>query len=426
LKFKEFDFVPEIMEGLESMGFEECTPVQELAMPVIWKGRDLIACAQTGTGKTAAYLLPVLNRITQTRSQGINTLIIAPTRELVLQIDQQIEGFSYFCGATSLAVYGGGEGAAFDQQKSALIQGADIIVATPGRLLSHINLKYSDFSTIKHLILDEADRMLDMGFFDDIMRIVRELPVARQTLMFSATMPPKIRKLAQGILHNPENVSIAISKPAENIIQAAYMVYENQKLALVRSLLKGKTDYNSVLIFTSRKINVNGLVRELRRMGFKTDGMLSDLDQKEREEVMLRFRNRETQVLVATDIVARGIDIDGIDMVMNYDVPRDPEDYVHRIGRTARAQNSGVAITLISDLDQHNFKKIEELIEREIIKIPLPPDFGEAPLYNPRSGKSFGRMHSGRSNEFQKSGITVRKKIFRHRDRGTHKGHQPE
>jgi ATP-dependent RNA helicase RhlE len=426
LKFKEFDFVPEIMEGLESMGFEECTPVQELAMPVIWEGKDLIACAQTGTGKTAAYLLPILNRLTHNHSQGINTLIIAPTRELVLQIDQQIEGFSYFCGATSLAVYGGGEGAAFDQQKAALIQGADIIVATPGRLLSHINLKYSDFSTIKHLILDEADRMLDMGFFDDIMRIVRELPITRQTLMFSATMPPKIRKLAQGILHNPENVSIAISKPAENIIQAAYMVYENQKVALVRALLKGKTDYKSVLIFTSRKINVNGLVRELRKMGFKADGMLSDLEQKEREEVMLRFRNRETQVLVATDIVARGIDIDGIDMVMNYDVPRDPEDYVHRIGRTARAQSSGVAITLISDLDQHNFKRIEDLIEREIIKIPLPPEFGEAPAYNPLSGKRFGRRPPGRPREQLKTGIVTRKKIFRHRDRGTHQGHQAE
>ena len=426
MKFKEFDFVPEIMEGLESMGFEECTPVQELAMPVIWNGEDLIACAQTGTGKTAAYLLPVLNRITESRSQGINTLIIAPTRELVLQIDQQIEGFSYFCGATSLAVYGGGEGAAFDQQKAALVQGADIIVATPGRLLSHINLKYSDFSTIKHLILDEADRMLDMGFFDDIMRIVRELPVARQTLMFSATMPPKIRKLAEGILRNPKSVNIAISKPAENIIQAAYMVYENQKVALVKSLLKGKTDYKSVLIFTSRKINVNGLVRELRRMGFKADGMLSDLEQKEREEVMLRFKNRDTQILVATDIVARGIDIDGIDLVMNYDVPRDPEDYVHRIGRTARAQSSGVAITLISDLDQHNFKRIEELIEREIIKIPLPPDFGEAPLYNPTSGKHFGRRPSGRSNAHQGSGSVAKKKVFRHRDRGTHQGHQPE
>ncbi len=426
MKFREFDFVPEIMEGLESMGFEECTPVQELAMPVIWNGRDLIACAQTGTGKTAAYLLPVLNRITANPGQGINTLIIAPTRELVLQIDQQIEGFSYFSGATSLAVYGGGEGAAFDQQKAALVQGADIIVATPGRLLSHINLKYSDFSTIKHLILDEADRMLDMGFFDDIMRIVRELPVNRQTLMFSATMPPKIRKLAEGILRNPESVNIAISKPAENIIQAAYMVYENQKVALVKSLLKGKTDYKSVIIFTSRKINVNGLVRDLRRMGFKTDGMLSDLDQKEREEVMLRFKNRETQVLVATDIVARGIDIDGIDMVMNYDVPRDPEDYVHRIGRTARAQSSGVAITLISDLDQHNFKRIEDLIERDIIKIPLPPEFSEAPVYNPIVGRQFGRRPAGRTPNAAKTGSPNKKKIFRHRDRGTHHGHQAE
>jgi superfamily II DNA/RNA helicase len=428
LKFKEFDFVPEIMEGLESMGFVECTPVQELAMPVIWEGKDLIACAQTGTGKTAAYLLPVLNRITANPGQGINTLIIAPTRELVLQIDQQIEGFSYFSGATSLAVYGGGEGAAFDQQKAALVQGADIIVATPGRLLSHINLKYSDFSTIKHLILDEADRMLDMGFFDDIMRIVRELPLTRQTLLFSATMPPKIRKLAEGILKNPRSVNIAISKPAENIVQAAYMVYENQKVALVKALLKGKTDYKSVLIFTSRKINVNGLVRELKRMGFKADGMLSDLDQKEREEVMLRFRNRETQVLVATDIVARGIDIDGIDMVMNYDVPRDPEDYVHRIGRTARAQSSGVAITLISDLDQHNFKRIEELIERDILKIPLPPEFGEAPLYDPISGgKRFGRRPAtGRSNTQPRTANPAKKKIFRHRDRGTHQGHQAE
>ena len=426
MKFREFDFVPQIMEGLESMGFEECTPVQELAMPVIWNGKDLIACAQTGTGKTAAYLLPVLNRITANPGQGINTLIIAPTRELVLQIDQQIEGFSYFSGATSLAVYGGGEGAAFDQQKTALIQGADIIVATPGRLLSHINLKYADFSTIKHLILDEADRMLDMGFFDDIMRIVRELPVARQTLMFSATMPPKIRKLAQGILHNPENVNIAISKPAENITQAAYMVYENQKVALVKSILKGKTDYKSVLIFTSRKINVNGLVRELRRMGFKADGMLSDLEQKEREEVMLRFRNRETQVLVATDIVARGIDIDGIDMVMNYDVPRDPEDYVHRIGRTARAASSGLAITLISDLDQHNFKRIEDLIEREIIKIPLPAEFSEAPAYNPVSGRQFGRRPTGRVHDRPKTGGVNKNKIFRHRDRGTHQGHQAE
>ena len=371
------------MDGLNAMGFENCTPVQEFAIPVILQGKDLIACAQTGTGKTAAYLLPILNNISREGHTGMHTLIIAPTRELAQQIDQQIEGFSYFTGASSIAIYGGGEGAAFDQQKSALVQGADIIVATPGRLLSHINLKYSDFSTIQTLILDEADRMLDMGFYDDIMRIVSELPKERQTLLFSATMPPKIRQMTGIILNNPEQINIAISKPAENIIQAAYMVYEGQKVQLLKELLKGKTDYKSVLIFTSRKANVNGIVRELRRMGFSADGMLSDLEQKEREEVMLRFRNRETQILVATDIVSRGIDIDGIDLVMNYDVPRDPEDYVHRIGRTARAQLSGVAITLISDNDAHSFKKIEDLIERVIIKIPLPEGMGEGPEYNP-------------------------------------------
>ena len=425
MKFSEFDFVPEVMNGLQSMGFEECTPIQELSMPVIFKGQDLIACAQTGTGKTAAYLLPVLNSIIRDKTNGINTLIIAPTRELVMQIDQQIEGFSYFCGVTSSAVYGGGEGSAFDQQKSGLVQGVDVIVATPGRLLSHINMKYSDFSTIKHLILDEADRMLDMGFYDDIMRIVRELPVKRQTLLFSATMPSKIRTLAQTILKNPESISIAISKPAENIIQAAYMAYENQKLPLVKELLKGKTEYQSILIFTSRKVNVNGLVRELKRMGFKADGMNSDLEQKDREEVMLKFRSRQIQILVATDIVSRGIDVEGIDMVMNFDVPRDPEDYVHRIGRTARAQSSGVAITLISDLDQHNFKRIEDLIEREIIKIPLPAGLGEAPVYDPSIRKGFGRKPGGGARGANAKPF-LRKKLFVHRDRGTKHGHQPE
>ncbi|MCX6220654.1 MAG: DEAD/DEAH box helicase [Bacteroidia bacterium] len=423
MNFSDFDFTHDVMDGLSSMGFEKCTPVQEFAIPVILEGKDLIACAQTGTGKTAAYLLPILNNISREGHTGMHTLIIAPTRELVLQIDQQIEGFSYFTGASSLAVYGGGVGAAFDQQKSALVQGADIIVATPGRLLSHINMKYSDFSTIQTLILDEADRMLDMGFFDDIMRIIGELPGERQTLLFSATMPPKIRQMAGMILKNPEQINIAISKPAENIIQAAYMVYEGQKVQLVRELLKGKTDYKSVLIFTSRKANVNGLVRELRRMGFSADGMLSDLEQKEREEVMLRFRNRETQILVATDIVSRGIDIDSIDLVMNYDVPRDPEDYVHRIGRTARASQSGVAITLISDNDMHDFRKIEELIERDIIKIPLPSGIGIGPEYNPSIRRKMAPRSSGggaRGGERR----APAKKDFRHRDRGNHQGHK--
>ncbi len=423
MNFTDFDFTHDVLDGLSSMGFEKCTPVQEFAIPVIMEGKDLIACAQTGTGKTAAYLLPILNNISREGHTGMHTLIIAPTRELVLQIDQQIEGFSYFTGASSLAVYGGGVGAAFDQQKSALVQGADIIVATPGRLLSHINMKYSDFSTIQTLILDEADRMLDMGFFDDIMRIVGELPVVRQTLLFSATMPPKIRQMAGMILKNPEQINIAISKPAENIVQAAYLVYEGQKVPLIKELLKGKTEYKSILIFTSRKANVNGLVRELRRMGFSADGMLSDLEQKEREEVMLRFKNRETQILVATDIVSRGIDIDSIDLVMNYDVPRDPEDYVHRIGRTARASQSGVAITLISDNDMHDFRKIEELIERDILKIPLPAGMGEGPLYNPSARRKMAPRSSsggGRGGERR----APAKKDFRHRDRGDRHGHK--
>jgi ATP-dependent RNA helicase RhlE len=425
VNFTDFDFTHDVLDGLSSMGFEKCTPVQEFAIPVIMEGKDLIACAQTGTGKTAAYLLPILNNISREGHTGMHTLIIAPTRELVLQIDQQIEGFSYFTGASSLAVYGGGVGAAFDQQKSALVQGADIIVATPGRLLSHINMKYSDFSTIQTLILDEADRMLDMGFFDDIMRIVGELPVVRQTLLFSATMPPKIRQMAGMILKNPEQINIAISKPAENIVQAAYMVYEGQKVPLIKELLKGKTEYKSILIFTSRKANVNGLVRELRRMGFSADGMLSDLEQKEREEVMLRFKNRETQILVATDIVSRGIDIDSIDLVMNYDVPRDPEDYVHRIGRTARASQSGVAITLISDNDMHDFRKIEELIERDILKIPLPAGMGEGPLYNPSARRKMAPRSSaggGRGGERR----APAKKDFRHRDRGDRHGHKKD
>jgi superfamily II DNA/RNA helicase len=392
------------MNGLDAMGFDECTPVQAETMPVIMEGKDLIGCAQTGTGKTAAYLLPVLNRISEERTHGVNTLIIAPTRELVMQIDQQIEGFSYFCPVSSIPVYGGGEGNAFEQQKTALKKGADFVVATPGRLLSHMNLSYADFSDVRHLILDEADRMLDMGFFDDIMRIVKELPKAnRQTLLFSATMPPKIRKLSKELLSNPEEVNIAISKPAENILQVAYMAYDNQKIRLITELLKDKKDFQSILVFTSRKVNVNMIVRELKKLKLAADGISSDLEQKDREEVLRKFKNRKTQILVATDIISRGIDIDGIELVLNYDVPNDPADYVHRIGRTARAQRSGIAITLISDKDQHDFKKIEDLIEREIQKVALPAELGDGPEYKPFSFK-------GGRKPFRKGGKSFHKK----------------
>lgn len=422
MKFHELNFIPEVMDGLDAMGFEECTPVQAQSMPVIMEGKDLISCAQTGTGKTAAYLLPVLNRIAEEQPTGMNTIIIAPTRELVMQIDQQIEGFSYFCPVSSIAVYGGGEGSAFEQQRMALKTGADFVVATPGRLMAHMNLKYGDFSKVKHLILDEADRMLDMGFYDDIMRIVKQLPEVRQTLLFSATMPPKIRKLADSILKQPEQINIAISKPAENILQVAYMAYDSQKIPLVSQLLKDKEDLQSVIIFTSRKVSVNNVVRELRKLKFSVEGISSDLEQKEREEVLRKYRNRKIQILVATDIMSRGIDIDGIELVINFDVPNDAADYVHRIGRTARASASGVAITLITEKEQLDFKKIEDLIEREVVKVPMPAELGEGPVYNPQERPRGGRGNYRKGKGGGRPGGNGKRKPFKSRNRDSNQG----
>ncbi|MFA8436534.1 MAG: DEAD/DEAH box helicase [Marinifilaceae bacterium] len=382
MKFSEFDFVPEIMDGLEAMGFEKPSPVQELAIPQIMEDKDLIVCAQTGTGKTAAYLLPVMDKILKNKIEGFSTLILVPTRELALQIDQQMEGFGYFLPITSLAVYGGGDSGTWDQQKTGLSEGADVVVATPGRMISHLNLGYVKCDKIKHLILDEADRMLDMGFFEDLMQIVNYLPKERQNLMFSATMPPKIRELAKNIMVEPESINIAISKPAEGILQAAYMLYDSQKIPLIQTLLEGK-DLKSVIIFSSTKSNVKNIARDLKRKGFKVAGIQSDLEQSEREEVLREFRNRNYQILVATDIIARGIDIDSIDLVINFDVPRDAEDYVHRVGRTARAESEGVALTFINEKDQNDFHKIETLIEKEVFKVPVPHELGEAPEYKP-------------------------------------------
>lgn len=384
MKFSEFDFSPEIMDGLEAMGFETPSPVQELAIPEIIQNKDMIVCAQTGTGKTAAYLLPMMDKIQKNHIEGFSTLILVPTRELALQIDQQMEGFGYFVSITSLSVYGGGDSSVWDQQKKGLMEGADVVIATPGRMISHLNLGYVNTSKLKHLILDEADRMLDMGFFEDLMQIVGYLPKERQNLMFSATMPPKIRELAESILVEPESINIAISKPAEGVLQAAYMVYEEQKISLINTLLKGK-DLKSILIFSSTKSNVKVITKELKRQKFRAAGIQSDLEQKEREDVLREFRNRKHQILVATDIIARGIDIDSIDLVINFNVPNDAEDYVHRVGRTARAESEGVALTFITPKDQNDFKKIEDLIESEVYKIPVPEELGEAPTYNPRT-----------------------------------------
>ncbi len=392
LKFSELDFCSDIMDGLDAMGFETPSPVQELAIPQIINNKDLIVCAQTGTGKTAAYLLPIMDKIQKHKIEGFSTLILVPTRELALQIDQQMQGFAYFLSISSLSVYGGGDSSVWEQQKTGLMTGADIIIATPGRLISHLNLGYVNTKQVKYLVLDEADRMLDMGFYEDLMQIVNYLPKERQNLMFSATMPDQMRKLASTIMVNPESINIAISKPAEGILQAAYMVYEPQKIPLIKTLLKDK-DVKSVIIFSSTKMNVKAMTKELKRQKFAVESIHSDLEQAEREEVLRGFRNKKYQILVATDIIARGIDIDSIDLVINFDVPNDAEDYVHRVGRTARAATEGVALTFITEKDQLDFKNIEDLIEKEIYKIPVPAELGEAPVYNPKvrpkGGKKF-------------------------------------
>lgn len=415
MKFEELGLNRQLLDGLEAMGFSQATPVQEQAIPAILDGRDIIACAQTGTGKTAAFLLPVLHGILENPDMAdhVNALVLVPTRELAIQIDQQLEGLSYYAPVSSIAVYGGGDGQTFEQQKRALSKGANIIVATPGRLLAHMQMDYTKFDGLKFFVLDEADRMLDMGFSEDIDTIRKALPKVKQNLLFSATMPPKIRELAKKLLTDPVEVKLAISKPAEGVLQGAYVVYANQKLKLIQEVLKGK-ELSSILVFTSRKSNVRDIVTALKRLKYDAAGISSDLEQAEREQVLLDFRNKKTQILVATDILSRGIDIKNIDLVLNYDVPNDAEDYVHRVGRTARAKTKGVAITFISEEDQRKFHDIEELIERVIHKSPLPESVGEGPAYEPlkrrfddRRGGSGGggnRSGGGRSGGGNRSG----------------------
>ncbi|SHF57314.1 Superfamily II DNA and RNA helicase [Bacteroides faecichinchillae] len=386
MKFSELQLNANVLEALDAMRFDECTPIQEQAIPIILEGKDLIAVAQTGTGKTAAFLLPVLNRLSEGGhpEDAINCVIMSPTRELAQQIDQQMEGFSYFMPVSSVPVYGGNDGVLFEQQKKGLTLGADVVIATPGRLIAHLSLGYVDLSKVSYFILDEADRMLDMGFYDDIMQIVKYLPKERQTIMFSATMPAKIQQLAKTILHDPIEVKLAVSRPADKIIQAAYICYENQKLGIIRSLFSDEVP-ERVIIFASSKIKVKEVTKALKMMKLNVGEMHSDLEQAQREVVMYEFKAGRINILVATDIVARGIDIDDIRLVINFDVPHDSEDYVHRIGRTARANNDGVAITFVSEKEQTNFKNIENFLEKDIYKIPIPTELGETPEYRPRS-----------------------------------------
>lgn len=393
MKFSDLGFESQLQEGLDMMGFEKPTPIQEQAIPAILANKDMIACAQTGTGKTAAFVLPILNKLCSSQTKKTNTIIVAPTRELALQIDRQIEGFSYFTNSSSFPVYGGGTGSDFDAQKKAIKNGADIIVCTPGRLMAHMKFNYFDPSGVKHFILDEADRMLDMGFHDDIMDIFKKLPKEKQTLLFSATMPQNIRDLAKSILKDPVSISLAISKPAAGIQQRAFMVHDSQKIKLTQNLLKGK-NLDHVLIFCSTKKSTKELARSLLKVGLPAQDIHSDLDQGEREQLLLDFKNKKVKILVATDILSRGIDIKGIELVVNYEVPNDAEDYVHRIGRTARADRTGEAITFINSRQCDKFMAIEALIERTVEKTPLPEGFEKGPEYKKwekknDSGKNF-------------------------------------
>jgi ATP-dependent RNA helicase RhlE len=380
LNFTEFGFDDDLLDGIDAMGYETATPVQEQVIPAIISGRDIIAAAQTGTGKTAAFLLPVIHKlITQPHdAHTINAMVIVPTRELAVQIVQTLEGISYYTSLSFIAVYGGTGGAPFANERKALTSGVDIVICTPGRMISHLNMGYVKLDGLKYLILDEADRMLDMGFYEDIIKIISYVPTQRQNLLFSATMPQAIRKLANTILHNPVEVNIAISKPPEQIVQEAFLVYDQQKIPLVKYILQQK-EFGSVLIFCSSKLNVKKLYEELRRSKFSVGQIQSDLDQEMREQVLLDFKSRKLKILVATDILSRGIDIEDIDLVINYDVPHDGEDYIHRIGRTARAATKGNAYTFISPSEQIKFHRIEKLLGHAVTKAPVPDQFGPTP-----------------------------------------------
>lgn len=383
MKFEELGLNEMVLEAVHHMGFENATPIQDQAIPLIIAEHDLLACAQTGTGKTAAFLLPILHKITGKEDTSINTLILVPTRELAVQIEQEIQGLSYFVSVGSMAIYGGGDGAKWDEQKQVLIEGTDIIVATPGKLLSHMMQGYVNFDQLEHLVLDEADKMLDMGFAEDIERIISYIPKKRQTLMFSATMPAKIKKLAEKILINPKEIALSISKPAAGVAQHVHLCTDDQKNGLVKQIVEDHPDYSAIIIFTSQKSKVGDIVYYLKKQGFKnTEGLSSALEQDRREEVLRGFRSKRTRILVATDVMSRGIDIKEINMVINYDAPRDAEDYVHRIGRTARANTKGEAFTLINPKDMPKLARIERLIEQEIERLPMPEHLGIAPEWN--------------------------------------------
>ncbi|TAE29812.1 MAG: DEAD/DEAH box helicase [Cytophagales bacterium] len=396
MTFHDFNLHDDVLSGVDAMNYQQATPIQEMAIPKIIDGKDLIACAQTGTGKTAAYLIPLLDKISHAEHRHTSTLILVPTRELAKQIDEQVEGFAYFVSATSIALYGGGKGENWDQQRQALTTGADIIIATPGRLMAHMQLGYVKFDKLNYLVLDEADKMLDMGFSDDILKIVREIPKERQTLMFSATMPGRIREFAKKLLTNPDEITLAVSKPAEKIDQQFYLARDHQKLPLLMHLIQ-QANAQSMVLFTSRKSEVNPIVRALTKLGYEAHGISSDIEQDDRERVLRGFKNKQFPILVATDVLSRGIDIDSLSHVVNYDVPRDAEDYVHRIGRTARAENTGTAITFVNEMDMPRVRKIEKLLDKKIEKRAITEELGLGPA--PVEGEGGFRPATGRDGK---------------------------
>ncbi|MDR3705530.1 MAG: DEAD/DEAH box helicase [Paludibacteraceae bacterium] len=403
MKFTELGLDENILEAISQMGFENATPIQEFAIPNILANKDLIACAQTGTGKTAAYVLPILHKLSKKQDTNTDTLILVPTRELAIQIDQEIQGLSYYISVGSIAVYGGGDGIVYAEQERALKHGRDIIVATPGRLISHLAQGYVNFKHVKHLILDEADKMLDMGFLEDLEKIINYLPKERQTLMFSATMPSKIRVLAKKVMHHPEEISISVSKPAEGVSQFLYLCYDAQKIGALKLIINQKPEYNSIIIFTSAKSKINDIVKELRHAGFKARGISSDLDQDQREEVLIGFRSKRIRILVATDVMSRGIDIKEINMVINFDAPHDAEDYVHRVGRTARANTEGEAYTLVNPKDMIKLQRIEKLIEMEVPRLKLPDEMGAQPEWRTDAPRDKNNFRGRRDNQHDKN-----------------------
>lgn len=415
MDFYDIDFEDEVLDALDAMNFRECTPIQEKTIVPLMEGHDLIGVAQTGTGKTAAYLLPVLNKLCRGGypENAINCIIMAPTRELAQQIDRQLEGFTYFMPVSSVAVYGGNDGVRYGQELRGMSLGADILVATPGRLISHITLGNVDLSKVSFFILDEADRMLDMGFYNDIMTIAKQLPANRQTMMFSATMPEEIRKLAKNILKDPVQVTLSLAKPADGITQQAYICHEHQKIGIIKDIFS-KESAERVILFVSKKSKVREVATALRKMGLNVGEMHSDLTQSERDEIMFQYKSRKVDLLVATDILARGIDIDDIRIVINYDVPSDQDDYIHRVGRTARANAKGRGITLVSEKDQIAFKRIEDFIGKSIEKMPLPDGLGDAPEYSPVKNKNSRQNNkrpkkhnpSSRNNRSEKKGAS--------------------